>query len=119
MGTQDGAAMPADPSAHIDISVGAPGTVGVGMKADTSVTLSAGPAPAACDVERNRYQVADLEIFDVTAFLDHLAGDLVSEHHAGGRCRAAAPHVLVGAAGIRRYDLVDDAGIRRLSCCIS
>jgi hypothetical protein len=62
----------------------------------------AGPAPAACNVERNRYQVADLKIFDVAAFLDHLAGDLVSEHHAGLRCRAAADHMLIGAADIRR-----------------
>ena len=70
-------------------------------------------------LERNRYQVADLEIFDVTAFLDHLAGDLVSEHHAGLRCRAAADHMLIGAADIRRYDLENDAVIDRRFCRIA
>ncbi len=119
IGHHDIVGLPADPSAHIDISVGAPGTVGVDVKADTGVTLSAGPAPAACDVERNRHQVADLQIFDVAAFLDHFACDLVSEHHAGRCCRAAADHVLVGAADIRRYDLENDAVIDRLSCRIA
>jgi hypothetical protein len=115
IGHHDVVGLPADPSAHIDISVGAPGTVGVDMKADSGVALSAGPAPAACDVEGDRYEIADLEILDVTALLDHFACDLVSEHHAGGRCRAAADHVLVGAADIRRYHLENDAVIDRLS----
>jgi hypothetical protein len=53
------------------------------------------------------------------AFLDHFAGDLVSEHHAGRRRRAAPDHVLVGAADIRRYDLENDAVIDRLSCWIA
>jgi hypothetical protein len=101
--------LPADPSAHIDITIGAPGTVGVDVKADPGVALSTGPAPSACDVERNRDEVADLEILDVTALLDHFAGDLVSEHHAGRRRRAAAHHVLVGVADVRRDDLENDA----------
>ena len=64
------------------------------MKADSGVTLSRGPSAAARDVERHRYKVADLEILDVTAFLDHLAGD-------AGRCRRAAPdHMLIGAADV-------------------
>src|SRR6202011_4982376 len=91
------------------------GAIGVDVKADAGVALSTGPAAAACDVERNRYEVADIEILDVAALLDHFAGDLVSEHHAGRRCRATADHVLVGAANIRRDDLEDDAVVDRLS----
>jgi hypothetical protein len=53
------------------------------------------------------------------AFLDHFAGDLVSQHHAGRRRRAAADHVLVGAADVCRYDLEDDAVIDGLSCWIA
>jgi len=65
--------------------------------------------------ERDRHEIADLEIFDVMAFLDHLAGDLVSEHHAGGRRRAASDHMLVGAADIGRYDLENDGVVDGLS----
>ena len=74
---------------------------------------------AACDVERHRYEVANLKILDVAASLDRLAGDLVSKHHASRPCRAAPDHVLVGATDIRRYDLEDDAVIDRLSCRIA
>jgi hypothetical protein len=35
------------------------------MKADAGVALATGPAAAACDVERNRYEVAHLEILDI------------------------------------------------------
>jgi len=111
--------LPADPSAHIDISIGASGAVGVDVKADAGVTLSTGPTAAACDVERDRHQIADLEILDVMAFLDDFARDFVSEHHTGRRRRAAPDHVLVGAADIRRYDLENDAVIDRLSCWIA
>src|SRR3981081_1166845 len=111
--------LPADPSAHIDISIGASGAVGVDVKADAGVALSTGPAATACDVERNRYEVADLEILDVTAFLDHFAGDLVSQHHAGRRRRAASHHVLIGATDIRRYDLENDAVVDGFSCWIA
>jgi len=81
--------------------------------------LSTSPAAAACHIERDRYQVADLEILDVAPFLDHFASDLVSEHHAGRRGRAAPNHVLVGAADIRRDDLEDDAVVDGLSCWIT
>src|SRR6202043_2939020 len=78
-----------------------------------------GPAAAARNVERDRNEVADLKIFDVTALLDHFASDLVSEHHAGRRRRATPHHVLVGAADIRRDDLENDAVIDRLSCRVA
>ena len=46
-----------------------------------------------------------LEIFDVAASLDDLAGDLMAQHHAGGCGGAAAHHVLVGTTNIRRNEL--------------
>jgi hypothetical protein len=111
--------LPADPSAHIDIAICAASAVGIDVKANAGVALSTGPAATTRDVERYRYEVADVEILDVTAFLDHLAGDLMSEHHAS-RCRRAAPdHVLVRTADICRYDLEDDAVVDRLSCWIA
>jgi hypothetical protein len=114
VGHHDVVGLPADPSAHIDISIGVSGPVGVDVKADTGVDLSTGPAAAACDLEGDRDEVANLEMLDVTAHLDHFAGDLVSERHAE-RCRATLNHVLVGAADICRYDLEDDAVVDRLS----
>jgi hypothetical protein len=84
------------------------------MKADTGVALATGPAAAACDVERNRYEVADFEILDVPTLFDHFVGDLVSEHHTGRRCGAAADHVLIGAADVRGYHLENDAVADRL-----
>jgi hypothetical protein len=54
------------------------------VKADAGVALSTGPAAAACDVERHRYEVANLKILDVAASLDRLAGDLVSEPMPAG-----------------------------------
>jgi len=107
--------LPADPSAHIDISIGASGAIGVDVKADASVALSASSAAAACDVERDRHEIADLKILDVPTFLDHFAGNLMSEHHAGRRSRAAPDHVLIGAADIRGDDLENDAVIDGLS----
>ena len=61
------------------------------------------------------HEITDLEILDVTALLDHFAGNLVAEHHAGRRRRATADHVLVGTADIRGYDLENDAVVDRLS----
>jgi hypothetical protein len=85
------------------------------VKADAGVALSTGPATATCNVEGDRYEVADFEILDVTPFLDYFAGDLVSEHRAGRRRRAPPHHVLVGAADIGRDELENDAVVNRLS----
>ena len=82
------------------------------------IALATGSATAASDIERNRDEIADLEVLDIAALLDHFAGDLVSEHHAGRRRGAAPDHVLVGTADIRRYDLENDAVIDRLPCWI-
>src|SRR3984957_16788384 len=43
--------LPADPSTHVDISIGAAGAVAVDVKADAGVALPARPAAAARDVE--------------------------------------------------------------------
>src|SRR5258705_10639178 len=111
--------LPADPAAHIDISIGASGAVGVDVKADAGVAFSTGPTAAACNVEGDRHEITDLEILNVTPFLDYFAGDLVSEYHAGRRRRAAADHVLVRAANVRRYHLEDNAMFDRLSSWIT
>ena len=40
------------------------------------------PRPtAASDIERNRDEIADLEVLDIAALLDHFAGDFVAQHH--------------------------------------
>ena len=56
------------------------------MKADAGVALSrqVRQRPHAT-LKGHRYEIADLEILHVMAVLDHFAGDLVSEHHAGRR----------------------------------
>jgi Alanine dehydrogenase/PNT, C-terminal domain len=117
-GAKEQAAKHGNLSLRLGISIGASSAVGVDVKADAGVALSAGPAAAAGDVEGDRYEVADVEVLDVTALFDHFAGDLVSERHAGRRCRAASDHVLVGATDIRRYDFENNAVIDSLSCWI-
>jgi hypothetical protein len=79
------------------------------------VLLTTIAAAAAGHIKRNRYEIADLVVLDVTADLDNLAGNLVSEDHADRGRRAASNHVLVGAADIRRDHLEYDAVIDRLS----
>ena len=59
--------------------VGSAGAVVVDVEADAGVLLATGAAAAAGDVEGDGDEVADVEVFDVGAFLDDLAGDLVAE----------------------------------------
>ena len=54
VGDQDVLRLPADPSAHVDVAVGGPGTVGVHVQADPGLALLAVPAAPAGDVERHR-----------------------------------------------------------------
>ncbi|MDT4879790.1 hypothetical protein FQZ97_1154970 [compost metagenome] len=68
----------------------------------------AGTATAAGHVEGYGNQVADLQVLHVTAFLDHLAGDLVAEHQADLGGGTAAHHVLVRAADVGGDDFQDD-----------
>ena len=99
----------ADPAAHVDVAVRRARPVRVDVQADAGVALLAVAAAPAGDVEGDRAEVALLDELDVAADLDHLAGDLVAEDQALGRGRAAADHVLVGAADVGRDDLQDHA----------
>ncbi len=108
VGDHDEFGLAADPAAHVDVAVGSAGAAGIDVEADAGLLLAAGAAAAAGYVEGDCDEVADFEVFDVGAGLDDLAGDLVSENHAGGCGGAAADHVLVGAANVGRDDLQDD-----------
>jgi len=77
------------------------------VQTNAGLAFFAVAAPAASDVERNRYQVANADVFDVAAGLDHFARDLVSEDEARRSCSAAAHHMLVAAADISADDLED------------
>jgi hypothetical protein len=95
----------ADPTAHIDITVSTAGALGVDIQADAGIALATGAAAAASHIEWNRDEIPNVEVFDVAANLDDLAGDLMTQHHAGRRRGSAAHHVLVGTTNIRRNDL--------------
>ena len=97
----------ADPAAHVDVAVRRAGPLGVHGEADAGVLLLAVATAPAGDVERHGHEVALVEELDVAALLDHLAGDLVPEDQPLGRGRAAADHVLVRAADVRRDDPED------------
>ncbi len=71
--------------------------------------LLAGTAAPASHVERHRDQVADFQVLDVAALLDHFTGDLVSQDQAGLGGGTAAHHVLVGAADVGGDHAQDDA----------
>src|SRR5690606_3542631 len=90
------------------------GAVRVDVEAHPRVPLLTVPAPAARDVERHRYQVADLDVLHVPPDVDHLPGDLVPENQAGRGRRAAADHVLVGPADVGR-DCLDNGTVVRLA----
>src|SRR5471032_2003653 len=99
----------AGPVAHVDITVCTTGTGRVDGQAHAGVLFLARAAAAACDVERYRDQVADFQVFDVAALLDHFAGDFVPQDQAGLGGGAAAHHVLVGAADVGGDHAQDDA----------
>jgi hypothetical protein len=85
IGHHDVVGLAADPAAHIDVTVGPAGAVAIDMETDAGIALTTGSATAASDIERNRDEIADLEVLDIAALLDHLAGDLVAQHHTGRR----------------------------------
>ena len=109
VGDHDVLGLAADPATHVDVAVGSAGATGIDVEADACLLLATGAAAAAGDVEGDGDEVADLEVFDVGAGFDDLAGDLVAEDHAGGGGGAAADHVLVGAADVGGDDFEDDA----------
>jgi hypothetical protein len=101
--------LPPDPAAHIHIAISPTGARRVHAQAHAGVLLLAGTATAAGDIERDRHEVALLEGLDISADLDHLAGDLMAQHQARLGGGAAPHHVLVGAADVGREDLEDHA----------
>src|SRR5207249_11173179 len=74
----------------------------VDVQADAGVARLAHAAPAAGDVEGDGYEVALLDELHAGTGLDDLAGDLMPENQALGGRRAAADHVLIRAADVRR-----------------
>ena len=103
----------------VGTSAGRPGSPSVaaeGSAAGRPASTGAPPTTAAPagDVERHRAQVTDLDELHARADLDHLAGDLVPEHQALRRRRAAADHVLVAAADVGR-DALQDRRVRQLA----
>ena len=96
------------PVAHVDVAVGAAGTRRVDGQAHAGVLLLAAAAATAGDVEGHGNQVTDLQTLDVAALLDHLAGDLVTQHQTDLSGGATAHHVLVGAADVGGNDFEDD-----------
>src|SRR5258708_34928983 len=99
-GPQPNPGSPSDPTTHIHVTVSSPGPIPVHVQADSRVPFAAGAAASTRDVEGNRNNVTDLEIFDVLTDLGDFTGDLVTEHHADGSGGAATNHVLIGTADI-------------------
>ncbi len=107
VGDQHVFGLAAGPVTHVDIAVSTAGTRRVDGQADAGVLFLTGTATAAGNVERNRDQVADLQVLDIAAFLDDFPGDLVTEHQADLGGSAAAHHVLVRAANVGGNDAQD------------
>src|SRR5437762_41600 len=100
---------PADPAAHMHISVSRAGTRRVYVEANAGPSFFAIPAAPARDIERHGNQVAYLDEFDVPSSLDHFTRDLMAKDQPGRRRRSAADHMLIAAANISGDDLQDDA----------
>src|ERR1700693_5219356 len=109
VGNHDVTGLSADPTAHVDIAIGATGATRIDRQADAGVCLTASTAPSTGDIERHRHKITQLHHLDVRALLDHLASDLVPEHHPCRGSRATADHMLVGPTDIGRDDLQDYA----------
>ncbi|MCY1422981.1 hypothetical protein D9M71_386840 [compost metagenome] len=90
----------AGPVTHVDITVSTAWASRVDAQAHTGVHFLAGTAAPASHVERYGHQVADFQVLDVTALLDHFAGDFMAQHKAGLRRGTPAHHVLVGTTDV-------------------
>src|SRR5207253_7752144 len=55
-----------------------------------------------------RHQVADLQVLDIAAFLDHFTSDLVAQNQTGLGRGTATHHVLVRTTDIGGYHTQDD-----------
>ena len=98
----------AGPSAQVE-AVGAAIDFGVGVLAHVRAHVLAVVAASAADVEGNGHDIADLDIFDVGADLDHLAGHLVAHRHPLGDFERTAVDVKVAAADVGGDDLENGA----------
>jgi hypothetical protein len=73
-------------------------------------------AASAADVKGNGHDIADLDIFDVGADLDHLAGHFVAHRHPLGDFKRTSVDVKVAAADVRGDDLENGAVGSFLPC---
>src|SRR5260370_26026520 len=76
--------LPSDPTTHIHVTVSSPGPIAVHVQADSRFSFASGAAASTRDVEGNRNNVNDLEIFDVLTGLDHFNGDLLTDDPSDG-----------------------------------
>src|SRR6201999_2319140 len=106
IGDHDVAGLSADP---VHIAISAIGATGIDRQAYAGIGLTAGATSSTNDVERHGDEIAQRDHLDIRALLYHLARDLVPEHHACRGSRAAADHVLIRSADIRRNHLQDHA----------
>ena len=103
-----------DPPAHVDVAVRGARALRIDVQADPGVPFLAVATTSAGDVEGNGHDVTDLDELDAWSSLDHLTGDLVSQHQTLGSRGPPANHVLVGAADVRRHD-PEDHPVRTLA----
>lgn len=109
VGNQDVLSLATHPAAHIDVTISRPRTIGIGVEADPGLALFAVSAPAACDIERDRDDIADGDEFHVRPHFDNLTCDLVAENQVdwGGD---ATPHdMLIGPTDVGGNSLENDA----------
>jgi hypothetical protein len=99
----------ADPSAKIDVAVGATRPARIHVEADVGMALLTIAASSARDVEWHRDHVAFADEFNAAAAFDDFAGNLVPEDQSGRRSCAPAHHMLIAAADVSRDRLDDDA----------
>src|SRR5271169_6261557 len=87
-----------DPTAEIDVAVGATCAARVHVEANVGAALLAVAATSARNVERHRDQVALADEFNPTSAFDDFAGNLMPEDQSRRRRGAPADHMLVAAA---------------------
>ena len=107
--------MSTDPTAHIDVAVGATRSRRVHVETDVGTARFAVAASSARDVERHRDQVASVDEFNAAAAFDNFAGYLVPQDQSGRRRGAPVHHMLVAAADVSRDRFDDDAVVDFLS----
>jgi hypothetical protein len=79
------------------------------IKTNARVAFAASAASSARHIERNGYQVADIDEEHILALLNDFAQDLVPKNNSLWRSRAAADHVLVRPANVCGHNFQNDA----------